>query len=175
MAISRQQKNEIVSDVSEKLKNAKGVVFAKFDGLKVGEIQELRSKCREENVFYGVIKKRLVKIAADEAGVEGFDPKAFDAGVATVISYDDEVAPARIVSTFAKDHELLSAVGGILENAFIDQEKVQELAKLPSKQELLAKAVGSMKAPVNNFVGVLAANLRNFVGVLSAIKDSKES
>ena len=173
MAKTRQQKEQTIKDLTEKIKKAKALVFVNFDGLKVKEVEELRKNCRAENVEYFVAKKTLMKQAFKDAGLAEIDPKGFEKEVATVFGYDDEVAPARIVQNFAKDHEALKAFGGILEGRFVEGQKVTELAKLPSRTELLAKVVGSIKAPVSGFVNVLAGNLRNLVYVLSAIKDSR--
>ncbi|OGY45937.1 MAG: 50S ribosomal protein L10 [Candidatus Buchananbacteria bacterium RIFCSPHIGHO2_02_FULL_38_8] len=173
MAKTKQQKQEAVKSYTEKLKKAKGLVFANFDGLKVKEIEELRKKCREKGIDYIVAKKTLMKLALNEAGIESIDPKTFDKGVASVFGYEDEVVSAKIIGEFSKKHEALKPIGGILEYRFIDVSKVLELSKLPSRQELLAKVVGSMAAPVSGFVNVLAGNLRNLVGVLSAIKEIK--
>lgn len=174
MPKTRQEKTVAVQDLTDKVKKSKSLVFVNFDNLKVKEIEELRKKCRAENVGYLVAKKTLMKIAFEEAGVQGTDPKAFEKGVATVFGYDDEVAPARIIQTFAKGHTALQTVGGILEGKFVSSEKVIELSKLPSREELLAKVVGSINAPISGFVNVLSGNLRGLVGVLSAIKNSKQ-
>lgn len=173
MAKTRQQKEVALKNFGEKLSTAKSSVFVNFDGLKVKEIEELRKKCRQEKVDYIVAKKTLMRLGFKEAGINDVDPKTFNKGVATILSYDDEVAPARIIQGYAKGHEALYAVGGILEGKFVGREKVIELAKLPSRLELLAKVVGSIKAPVSGFVNVLSGNLRNFVCVLNAIKDTK--
>ena len=165
MPKTRQEKEEAVKDLTEKVKNSKSLVFVDFDGLKVKEIEALRQKCREENVGYLVAKKTLMKLAFAEAGLTDTDPKTFDRGVATVFGYEDEVAPARIVSQFAKEHDALKTVGGVLEGKYVTSEKVIALSKLPSRDELLAKIVGS--------INVLAGNLRGLVGVLNAIKDTK--
>jgi len=172
MAKTRQQKEEAVKDLIDKVKKAKSLVFVNFDGLKVKEIEELRKNCRAENVDYLVAKKTLMKKAFKDAGLV-IDLKDFDREVATVFGHEDEVAPARIVQDFAKEHEALVAFGGVLEKAFVDQAKIIELSKLPSKDELLAKVVGSIKAPVSGFVNVLSGNLRNLVYVLNAVKESK--
>jgi len=119
-----------------------------------------------------VTKKTLMKIALKKAGL-AVKPEVFDKSAAAVFGINDEAAPARIVQTFAKTHEALNVFGGILEGKFVGREKILELAKLPSREELLAKVLGSIKAPVSGFVNVLAGNLRGLVGVLSAIKESK--
>jgi len=173
MSKTREQKQQALKDYGEKLKQAKGLVFANFDGLKVKEIEALRKKCREEGIDYLVAKKTLMRLALKEAGLQDVDPKTFEKGVASIFGYEDEVAPAKIVGEFSKAHEALKPVGGILEQKFIDALKVQELSKLPSKKELLAKVVGSIQAPVSGFVNVLAGNLRGLVNVLNAIKGNK--
>jgi len=93
--------------------------------------------------------------------------------VATFMALGDEVSAARIVNNFSKTHEILQVFGGVLEGKFISVAMVKSLANLPSKQELLAKLVGSINAPVSGFVNVLAGNLRGLVGVLNNIAKSK--
>ncbi len=102
----------------------------------------------------------------------------FKGKVAAIFGYSDEVAPAKIVNDFRKGLDKDSAtkiefLGGVLENKFIASEAVDNLAKLPSKQELYAKMVGSMNAPVSGFVNVLAGNIRNLVNVLKAVEEKK--
>lgn len=152
--------------------SAKSAVFANFQGLTMGEMNELREKCHAAGVDCFASKKTLVKIALREAGLD-VDTKAFDGGVAAFFGTKDEVAPAQIVAGFAKTHEVVRIFGGILEGAFIDTAKVTALSSLPSKQELLAKMVGSINAPVSGFVNVLAGNMRGLMNVLSAIKEQK--
>lgn len=173
MPKTRQEKEVAVKDLTDKVEKAKSMVFVNFKGLKVKEVEELRKTCRAENVEYLVAKKTLMKLAFDKAGISGGNPRELDSSVATVFGYDDEVAPARIIQTFAKDHEALQTIGGVLEKNFVDQAKVIELSRLPSRDELLAKVVGSINAPISGFVNVLAGNLRGLVGVLNAIKESK--
>src|SRR3990167_7302869 len=136
MAKTRVQKEQALADYQDGLKRAKSVVFVNFDKLKVKEIEQLRRQCRTENIGDVVAKKTLMKLAFRSVGLESVDPKAFDKSVATVFGFDDEVAPARIVQTFAKDHEALKTVGGILEGAYVEKERIIALAMLPSKQAL---------------------------------------
>lgn len=173
MAKTRQQKEQVVKDLAEKLKKAKSLVFVNFAGLKVKETEKLRKNCRAENIDYVVAKKTLMKKAFKDAGITNIDPKSFAKEVAIALSYEDEVAPARILQNFAKEHEALVTFGGILEGQFVEQDKIIELAKLPTKSELKALVVGSIKAPISGLVNVLAGNLRNLVYGLNAIKDSK--
>ncbi len=172
MAKTKQLKEQAIQDLVDNIKSAKSVVFANFQGLKVSESEELRGKCREQKIDYLASKKTLLKKALSEAGFD-VDTKSFEGGVAAVFGTEDEVAPAQVIAGYAKDHEVVKIFGGILEGNFIDAAKVTELSKLPSKQELYAKLVGSINAPVSGFVNVLAGNLRGLVGVLNSIKESK--
>ncbi len=174
MAKTRQQKEAAIETYAESLKKAKSLVFVNFDGLKVKEIEKLRKRCRNEKVGYVVAKKTLMKMALKDANFKDIDPKTFPQSIATLFGYDDEVMPAKIVGEFAKEHEALKPIGGILENQFINKDKVLALSKLPSRQELLAKVVGSFKAPVRGFVNVLSGTLRSLVYALNAVKDSKQ-
>jgi len=173
MPKSKQQKQEAIVSLVNNLKQAKGVVFANFQGLTVAQTEDLRGQCFKENVDMFVAKKTLVKRAFDEAGLTITDPQNFEGGVATFTCNADEIVPAKIVSTFAKKHEVVSVFGGILEGKFIDAVIVKKLAALPGKQELLGKMVGSLNAPISGFVRVLAGNLRGLVQVLNAYKESK--
>ncbi|MFH1946866.1 MAG: 50S ribosomal protein L10 [Candidatus Magasanikbacteria bacterium] len=172
MAKTKQQKEETIKLLVDSIKNSKSVVFANFQGLKVKESEELRQKCREQNIGIVASKKTLVKKALAEAGFD-VDTKSFEGGVSALFGMEDEVAPAQIVSNFAKKHNVVSFFGGVLEGNFIDATKVTELSKLPSKQELYARLVGTINAPVSGFVNVLAGNIRNLVSVLNNIKEAK--
>ena len=172
MAKTRQKKEGELQKITEAVASAKSAVFANFQGLTMSDMNELRDKCREAGVSCFASKKTLVKIALREAGFD-VDTKAFDGGVAAFFGTKDEVAPAQIVAGFAKNHEMVCIFGGILEGAFIDTAKVKALSTLPSKQELLAKMVGTLNAPVSGFVNVLAGNMRGLMNVLNAIKEQK--
>lgn len=173
MPKSKQQKLATVTTLADGLKASKGAVFANFQGLTVAAAEDLRRKCRAEGVSMVVAKKTLVKRALGDIGLSDVDPRVFQGGVATFIAMQDEISAAKVVETFAKTHDVVKVFGGVLEGKYIEAATVKSLASLPSKQELLAKVVGSLNAPVSGFVNVLAANIRNFVSVLSNIKDKK--
>lgn len=173
MPKTKEQKKQAVQDIKEQLDRAKSVVFADFQGLKVNEIEELRSKCHDQNIGYVVAKKTLLRIALKEAGLKDIEPKDVPGSLATVFGFEDEVAPARILAEFAKGHEALEIKAGILEGRLVDADEIIRLSKLPSKVELYAKVVGSINAPISGFVNVLAGNLRALVYAFNAIKESK--
>ncbi|MFH1662194.1 MAG: 50S ribosomal protein L10 [Candidatus Falkowbacteria bacterium] len=174
MAKTKLQKQEIIRNLVEKLNKSKSAIFVNFKGLGVKDNEELRNKLREENSEYYVAKKTLIDLAVKESGVKDANSRDFDGQVAAIFGYEDEVAPAKIVDEFNKSREnKLNFAGGILEGNFISNDKVSELAKLPSKQELYAKVVGSLNAPISGFVNALSGNLRNLVYVLKAIESKK--
>lgn len=175
MPKTRQQKEATVESLTNNLQQAKGVVFANFQGLTVAESEELRKNCREQGVKVLATKKTLLKRALDSIGLGEVDSKGFLGGVATFVAEQDEVSAARIVSNYAKNHELVSIFGGILEGKFIPTIQVKNLASLPSRDELLSKMVGSLNAPISGLVNVFAGNLRNLLGVLNNIKNTKAS
>lgn len=176
MAKSKEQKQEILNALADKIERAKSVVFTQFDALGVKDNEVLRNKLRENGSEYMVAKKTLLDIAFRDQNVENLKIKDFEGRVAAVFGYDDEVAPAKVVSDFRKEGEKednVNFVGGILEGKFLAADQVEALSKIPSKQELYAKMVGSLNAPVSGFVNVLAGNMRSFVNVLKAIEEKK--
>ncbi len=169
------QKQEILRNLSEKFKKSKSVVFAGFNALTVKDNEVLRDQFRKENSEYYVAKKTLMNLAfKDQIG--DLNVRSMDGKLAAVFSYEDEVAPAKIIANFRKDKEKADKIfflGGILENKLLSKEEMESLSQLPSKPELYAKLVGSLNAPVSGFVNVLAGNLRGLVGVLKAISEKK--
>lgn len=149
------------------------MVFASTTNVGIGEIDKLRSECRGAQVQYLVAKKSLITRALADAGQSDVDVKGFTGTIAVALGMGDEVSPAKLLARFAKDHETFAILGGVLEGRSIAVSEVKSLAALPSREELLAKMVGSMNAPISGFVNTLAGVLRNMVGVLNAIKDAK--
>lgn len=173
MAKTKKQKQEIVKELSAKMKEAKSSIIFKHEGMPVEATTALREKCREQNVEILATKKTLLRLALEKQDIKDVDVKTFDGGIAVAISKDDEVVAAKILKDFAKTNDMLEFRAGVLEGKMISLETVKKLADLPSKQELLAKVVGSMKAPISGFVNVLQGNLRGLINVLNAIKESK--
>ncbi|OGY43169.1 MAG: 50S ribosomal protein L10 [Candidatus Buchananbacteria bacterium RIFCSPLOWO2_01_FULL_39_33] len=173
MAKTKAQKLEILKGLKEKFSEMKSVIFVNFSGLPVKEINNLRNSCKEKNVNYIVAKKTLLKKVLAEKGLVGIGDNDFKGEVAAVIGFEDEVAPAKLVSDFAKDHEKLEIIAGWLDGLLVDKSRIQALAKLPSKSELLAKAVGSIAAPLSGLVNVLQGNIRGLVYTFKAMSEKK--
>ncbi len=174
MAKTKEQKREILANLADKISQAKFIIFTKFDALGVKDNEELRKQLKNEGSEYYVVKKTLLDLAFKNKKIANLNVKDFVGRVAVIFGYTDEIMPAKIVDKFKKSHkEGIEFIGGIFEDKFIDSAEVAELAKLPSKQELYAKLVGSINAPVSGLVNVLAGNLRNLVYVLKAIEEKK--
>lgn len=166
------QKEEIVKKLAQKISDSKAIVFSDFKGLSVKNMNVLRNELREKNVNLQVLKKTLLNIALKEAGIE-IDARKLEGQVAVAIASNDEVEAAKIIAKMAQVNENLKIVGGILGKTVLSSEEVIALSKLPSKQEMLAKLVGTLNAPISGFVNVLAGNIRNLVQVLKAVAESK--
>lgn len=170
--MARPEKEALVQEIAEKLSSSKSVVVTDYKGLDVAKITELRKKLREAGVEYRVIKNTLARIAAKNAEMEDLN-ELFVGPTAIAFGIEDAVAPAKVLVDFAKEHEELEIKGGALDGALIDAAKVKALAEIPPREVLLAKALGSLKSPINGFVNVLAGNLRGLVQVLNQIKEQK--
>ena len=167
-------KAAVVEEMKEKLQSAQGAVFVGFSGLSVADVTKLRRKFREGGVEYKVVKNTLTRIAADERGFNDLDA-VLEGPTAIAYSAEDTVAPAKILKDFIKETktEALTVKAGIADGQVIDAAAVEALASLPSREELLAKLVGSMQAPISGLVNVLQGNIRNMVYVLDAVRAKK--
>jgi len=169
---SKEQKKSIVKTLAEDIKTSKAVVFSDFKGLPVKDMMALRRELRNEGIMLKVLKKTLISLALKDAGMD-MDVRKMEGQIALAISKKDEVAAAKIIAKMGKANENLKIVAGLLEKKELNAEEVKALAKLPSKEELLAKLVGTLNAPISGFVNVLAGNLRGLVQVLKAVSEAK--
>lgn len=175
MAKSRQQKEETLAKLEKQFEGAKSVVFAQYRGLSVKDMTELRKKLRANDIELHVAKKTLIKLAAKNKGLKEIPEEALDGPVAAAFSMKDEILGAKTLYEFSKTHDVVKLIGAIMEGALLSKEKTLELAKLPSKEELIAKLMGSLKAPISGFYGVLHNVLSGFVRAVNAIKEQKET
>ena len=161
MAISKDKKQQLVADLNELLSDAKMTVFAKYQGLTVAEMQELRKAARENNVKIKIVKNRLVRVAMGAIAVyKNTDTSALEGQLLYAVSNDDEVAPAQVLAKFAKDHEALELKGAFSgEGANLDEAQVKALADLPSKDQLIGQVVDMLLSPVNDVTNGLSGNL----------------
>lgn len=157
MPKTKGQKAAILKVIEDKIGKMKSAVMFNYSGIEVKNLNVLRDRCREEGIDYMVAKKTLLKKALSDKGLSAIAEQEFKGEIATLFSYEDEVAPARILATFAKDQEKIKFTGGILEGRYIDAVRVTELSKIPSRKELLAKVAGCLSNPLSGLARVLDA------------------
>lgn len=148
------------------------MIFVDFQGLSVSDADIMKKDLRKSGVEYRVMKKKLFNRSIKEAGLN-ISVLDFKGQFGIAFSLEDEISAAKVLYDFSKKGDKISLVGGILEGKALNQEDVVALAKIPSKQELLARLVGSINAPVSQFVGVLSGTSRSFVLALKAIAEQK--
>lgn len=174
MAKTKAQKEAEVREYAESLKGSSSVVFADLTGLKVNESSGFRRKAEDEGVSVRMAKKTLFSLALKKAGLSDIDEAPFgNKSITMIMSSGDQVAPSKLLASLLKGHEGMAAIGGLLDGKWMAAEEVTAFAKLPSRDELIAKVVGSVGAPLSGLVGVLQGNIRNFVYTLNAIRESK--
>jgi large subunit ribosomal protein L10 len=156
-----------VEDFAGRLTNAESVVLTDFTGLDVAAISDLRRRCREAGVQYRVIKNTLAKRAVQQAGMQDLDP-LLDGPNAWALHDSDQVAAAKVLNDFAKDHTSLKIRGGFMEGRLLSVGELQALAKLPGREALLAQTLAGLQAPMAGFAGVLTALMRGFATVVDA-------
>jgi large subunit ribosomal protein L10 len=171
--LNRDNKQELVTEMHERLGRAKAVFLADFRGMDVGKATTLRNELRSASVEYKVFKNTLLERASQGTDMECLSPY-LTGPTAIAISYDDPVGAAKVLSKFAKDPQGKFVLKvGVLSGKLLDVKQIQALAELPSREVLLAKMLGSMQAPATNFVGVLAALPGSLVRALDAIRAQK--
>ncbi len=174
MAVSKQKKEEVLAELNDLFANSKSVVFSGYKGVSVKDLSDLRRKLRKNEVTFKVAKKTLIKMAAEKAGFKDIPDEALDGQVGVAFGMGDEVAAVKTLFEFSKTNEAVSLLGALMEGRTLSKEETLQLAKIPSREELLAKLVGSMKSPISGFHGTLYSLLRSFVGVVGAYKEKLE-
>lgn len=170
--ITREQKEEIVETVAEKIKEAKAIVFTDYRGISAEEITELRSILREKGIEFKIMKQTLFALAAKKAGAD-IDLSSLKNHPVAIAFGKDEVEPAKAIHEFNKKTEKLEMLGGVLNGKMISLEELKTLALMPTREEMYAKVVGSIAAPLRGIIGVLQGNLRGLVSVISQYADHR--
>lgn len=147
-------KQPIVQAIAEEIKDAQSVVLVDYRGLTVAEDTELRKQLREAGIVYKVYKNTMMKRAFEGTECEALE-SCLEGPSAIAISKDDATAPARILCKFAKDAPALELKGGVVEGTAYDVAGLTELSKIPSREELLSKLLGSLQSPISNFARVI--------------------
>ncbi len=161
MAITRDKKQALVAQMNDAFTNAKAVAFARYAGLTVANVQELRKNAREAGVTIVVIKNRLVRVAMSEIKTfKDTDTSTLEGQLLYAFSNEDEVAAAKVLNDFAKSNPSLELAGGFSnEGAFLAEDDVKALAGLASKEQLIAEVVAQLLSPVHDVTNALSGNL----------------
>lgn len=169
-------KLDIVKDLKERLQDAKAIVLVDYKGINIEQVNQLRSRFRNDKVDYLVQKNTLVKIALHDLGITELDDYLVGP-TALAICKVDEIAPARVVVKFLKevmeDKEIPQFKAGFVSGSIFNAMQMNALAKLPSREELLAKVMGSAQAPISRLLGVTQGIIRKFVYAVDAVANTK--
>lgn len=171
--MNREQKAAEVEDLNGRFSKAKIAIAADYRGLKVADFQQLRVELRKNNAEIRVAKNTLLRRAVQDTSFEQLQ-EHFTGTTAITVSYDDPVAPAKVLTAFSKDHNEIVLRGGMLDGKSLTPEDLVALSKLPSREVMLAKLLSVMAAVPTSFVQVLNAVPRSLVYTLQAIKEKKE-
>jgi large subunit ribosomal protein L10 len=169
--MKRAEKEQLVSNLRDKLNNAQSLYYTDFTGLNVKRMTELRRRLKRAGVDYVVIKNTLALRAVNESGLVGTKLK----GPTGLVVGKDPVAAARVLTDFAKEFEDKPAMkGGMLQGKAIDNAQLKRMASLPSREQMLADLAASMQSPMAAFLGALSGPLYMFAGALDALKTQRE-
>jgi len=159
-----EQKEKLVSDLAEKMKAAKSGVIVDYCGITVDKDTALRAELRKAGVEYTVIKNTYIKRAAEMAGIEGFDPY-LEGMTAFALSNEDPLAPAKVLCKFAEENESFKVKVGMMDGQVMEAAEVEALSKIPSKEVLIGKILGSIQGPLYGLAYVLQAKIDKDGGV----------
>lgn len=172
MLLTRTQKEQLVSEMTESMERSKAIILVNYSGLKNKEIEKLKNNLREQGIGFQITKNTLFKIALKNVGLS-IEDSLLDQPVAIIWGQEDEIAPAKIAVNFGKVAEKLQIIGGIINKDFADENMIKQLAALPGREELYAKLVGTLNAPMYRLVNALQGNLRSLVYILEQYKLQK--
>ena len=172
MGLNLEQKQAVVSEVAAQLAKAQAVIVAEYRGLDVARVTQLRAKARQSGLYLRVLKNTLARRAVKGTPFESLSDQMVGPLMYGIAA--DPVAGAKVIAEFAKDNELFVIKGGAMPNTRMSDKDVKALAQLPSRDELIAKLMGTMQAPVAKLARTLNEVPGRFVRTLAAYRDQKE-
>lgn len=172
--MNRDQKTEIINALNDTFSKAKFAVVADYRGLKVTELEKLRKNLRENDAQIQVAKNTLLRLAVKGTTCESLSD-SFSGTTAVAVGFKEPVGPSKALAAFASEYSAFSIRTAILDGKLLSADDVVALSKLPSREELLAKLLGTMSAVPTSFVRVLSAVPQKLLYALTAIKDQKEN
>ena len=168
----RPEKEKVVSQLRDKLTQARSLFLTDFTGLNVGEMTQLRRDFKEKDVEYNVAKNSLIRLAIQNTDFEGVS-EYLEGPTGLVFGHDEATVPAKVLYEFQKKTEKPKIRVFWMEGKLFGEDELKRLARLPSRKELLAQMLASVDSPMSNFVGTLNAMLRNLIGLIDALQEAK--
>lgn len=169
MPLTKNQKKKVIDDLKEKIDKQKILFFVDLKGLKVKDLSNLKQRLKKVDSQLKVSKKTLLKLAFKEKKID-LDTKKLEGEVASVFGFKDEILPAKTTYQFSLENKNIKILGGYFSGKFVGAEEMIAISQLLTKDELLARLVGTVSAPISNFVQVLNANIKGLLQVLTQIK-----
>ena len=168
------QKQEVINEIKEAVQNSKSVTIVEYRGLNVAQVTDLRNQYRESGSNYKVYKNTMVSLALKELGYEGYEeflkgPNGF------VFSNEDMAKGPKVSADFSKKNDKLIIKAGLLDGKVLSADEVKAVAKLPTKEVLVAMALGGLNAPITGFANVLQGTIRKLVYAVDAIREKQEA
>jgi large subunit ribosomal protein L10 len=173
LSLNLEEKKAVVAEVGAQVAQAQSIILAEYRGMEVGQMTKLRAEARQSGVYLRVLKNTLVRRAVDGTAFADLASKMVGPLVFGIST--DPVNAAKVLSDFAKTNELFVIKGGAMPHYVMDAKGIQALASMPSREELLAKLMGTMQAPVAKFVRTLNEVPTKFVRGLAAVRDQKQA
>ncbi len=167
------EKEQFVEEFAEKFNTSKGIYFTDYLGLDVEQMNDLRSQFFKASVDYKVVKNRLTKISAEQAGYDDMGD-LLSGPTAIAFAKDDPVAPAKILTEFTKENEQLALKGCLFEGQLFGLERIKEIAELPGHEELLQRLMAGLQSPMRDFASALASPMQKLVTALNQLKEQKD-
>lgn len=167
-------KSQNVNEIKEKIEKAESLVLVDYRGLNVEQLTELRSKYREAGVEYKVYKNTMMRFAFKDSGFEDFN-EYLTGPNAVAFGYEDPIQAAKITAEFSKTNDKLEIKAGIVDGKIIGVNAIKNLASLPPREVLIAKALGGLNAPIQGFANVLSGTIKGLAVALNAIVEQKQA
>ncbi|KUF12544.1 50S ribosomal protein L10 [Pseudoponticoccus marisrubri] len=171
--MDRAQKEKVVEELGQIFESSGVVVVARYEGLTVAEMTDLRDRARKGESTVRVAKNRLARIAVK--GTPAEEISEYLDGMTVLTFSEDPVAAAKVIEDFAKDNKKLEILGGAMAGTKLDRAGVEAVSKMPSREELIASIVGCIGAPASNIAGAIGAPASNIASILSTIEEKQEA
>ena len=171
MALTREQKEAQVKELTKKMSDASSVILAHYIGLSVAEINALRRQLKTAEAEMKVAKKTLMSLATQQAGLPDIPMEMLEGPVSLIFSFGDPLSGAQIAFRYAKNHSQVELIGGVYDGKLLSKAKVLELAKMPNRDQLLAIFASMLRSPLFRFASLCGSPLTGFAHALKELAE----